>query len=503
MTFFQNKEKMELMLVIGVSFLIFLPFINSGYNSDDPVYLQIADNIRRSPLDPFRGDFQLQCNTLTLFHWNTNGPLVPAYIALVQSLFGGSEKILHLAFYVFVALSAYSMYGLGRHLVGNGVLPAVLFSTLPYFVLQFPMVMTDLPFISLFLASFAFFVEGVNGHKTRMLFLSGVFAGLTVLTKYSGIFTILPLFLIYLAINGKLKFDYYKYLALPLSFFFLWGVHNLLIYGRMHFLEPLYWSGTSGANMLNKILSGITAPMIGGVFPLFTIIAYIERRRELFLVLLVSAMAFAFSGAMEAYLPGRHIVSFTTGLFFFGILVLLKMFNDSADKKNEKVCVAWFGLMLLNHLFVLPYSSARYSLFLLPPFLLLTVKKMRDRKFGKLFLGSVFVLTLGYAAFTAYPTYRWGMAVRDTADYLKNAEYPKDRTWFCDGWGFGYYMKKYGFQEICADEGKVPSKGDTIVTNTVSSCQPDSLDGVKYHLEKEIVVDLVQHQRKFLFFGVD
>ena len=84
----------------GLAVITLLPFIAKPFNIDDPVYLAVAQQIVKSPLDFYGFEFNWYgtLQQVTSFHWYA--PASAYFMAIIGSTVGWSEIAMHAAFFL-------------------------------------------------------------------------------------------------------------------------------------------------------------------------------------------------------------------------------------------------------------------------------------------------------------------------------------------------------------------------------------------------------------------
>ncbi len=177
-----------------LAFVIYnLFFINKAFHIDDPSTIYIARAINQNPLNVPR--------VLCL----SNPILIGYYYAPIIRLFGEREIWLHIFYLPFSLLAIISMFFLGLRFIGKGLLPALSLIVSPAFLIMSHNIMLDIPVLAFSLSAIAAFIYGIDKNDNRLLFLSGVLAGMAGLIKYSGLMVI-PIMFIYALLFSKKRF---------------------------------------------------------------------------------------------------------------------------------------------------------------------------------------------------------------------------------------------------------------------------------------------------------
>ena len=225
------------LLLASVIYSLF--FINKAFHIDDPFIIDIAKAIN-TKFFSMPGSF----STNPIFF--SNPRLMGYYYAPIIKLFGESELWLHIFNLPFSLLVIYSMFLLSSRFAEKSLLPTLSLVVSPAFIIMSHNVMLDISLLGFFLLSIVVFIYGIDQSNNKLLFLSGVLAGVTILIKYSGLLLI-PLMLIYALLFSKKRCSV-LFLLIPLAIFFLWGMHNSICYNKFGFAQVLdmrlkMWSG--------------------------------------------------------------------------------------------------------------------------------------------------------------------------------------------------------------------------------------------------------------------
>lgn len=99
------NDRRAKVLLGGLTVVALLPFLNKAYDIDDPLFLWMAQQIVRQPLNPYGGMVHWSSLAQPMWVAMQNPPLCSYYIAAVGSFAGFGEVAMHLAF-LFPAVAA-------------------------------------------------------------------------------------------------------------------------------------------------------------------------------------------------------------------------------------------------------------------------------------------------------------------------------------------------------------------------------------------------------------
>src|SRR2546423_15665283 len=90
------------------------PFLYKAFNADDPLFLWMAQQIAKHPLDPYGFDVNWASYPEPMWQQMQNPPLCSYFIAAVASVIGWSEPALHLAFLFWAAMSILGTFAIAQ-----------------------------------------------------------------------------------------------------------------------------------------------------------------------------------------------------------------------------------------------------------------------------------------------------------------------------------------------------------------------------------------------------
>ena len=148
-------------------------------------------------------------------------PMVGWVIQLFSlNLLFDSEFFIRLASIVFMTVNTYIIFRIGKELkdARTGLYAALLFTASIYaFVITGIFIMPDTQLMLFWLLAIWMAIRSLSLSKSRYLILFGLFAGLAMLSKYSGVFLWVGMGLYILIFNRKELKNPYLYLALLIS----------------------------------------------------------------------------------------------------------------------------------------------------------------------------------------------------------------------------------------------------------------------------------------------
>ena len=109
----QSSYKPQALLAL-ITAAALAPFLNKAFYVDDPLFIWMAQQIVRHPLNPYGFDVNWSSFTQPMSAVMQNPPLCSYYIAAIGSIFGWSEMSLHAAFLFWATMSILGTFALAQ-----------------------------------------------------------------------------------------------------------------------------------------------------------------------------------------------------------------------------------------------------------------------------------------------------------------------------------------------------------------------------------------------------
>jgi len=481
-------RRRDIAIIIVFTLALLLPFIARPFHMDDAGFIELARVRQEEPLQMVLTDYTFfgQENESFL---DTHPPLDSTYIALVIKVAGESETALHLAFLVFPLIAGISMYFLARRFTRNALLAALLLVGTPGVLVMSQGLMSDVPGLSMWLASVALYIYGLRRDRLWLMALCGITLTLGVFISYQ-VLSAVPLLFAYAYIQRRLSLLAILPFVLPLSSFASYAAWHISILGMLPRFsygvgEPLAWY-----SIIQKGSSVFAA--VGGALVFFAVLLRVLlAKRWDFLVYLAFLVPLWMSVFIQ-YLGGKYSIGAAILAILFiplGILLLYRVFADSwnrlevtalAGQADNVLLLLWLAGVLFYLVVLLPYASVRYLLPAFPPMILFFVRLVEDRLSGRLArdtLIAAVVATASAGLLVAAADYQLATANRDFASreavaYGEVATAEGHQIWFVGEFGYRYYMEQQGFRELPKDT--VVPEGDLIIQSPLADPRPFS-----------------------------
>ncbi len=479
-----------------------LPFLNQAFHIDDRIYLEIAENILRTPLFPYDYPplFEGLISPDAASH--SHLPLIPYYLALIK-LVTHSERewIYHLAFIIFPVLAVLGFYDIATRHLRNPFVATVLLAVAPAFYVLCHTLMTELALLAFWIVALSRFLRMLEGSSSR---LDRIFCALSLLAaSWISLLTAGLLLLMTIAlylrgtrsesrsIGNLSRGSFILLLIIPILSWLVWYVSAYLHYDRLVLLNTFLHISKRAA-LSWDLLGEKTVSFIvncGGVF-LFPLALWYSfstgvAMRLLVLVALGTLVPFYSGWGNWPLAPVLlFVLFFTSGLLtswrMLGVNVPSRELTSNSSPKERKsreldqlIFRLWFWGVFVGYLCFFYSGSVRYSILALPPVILIWIATLEHRIKDEYLLRNLIwlgvFLTALYSVFLAYGDYRFAEVYRKNAQEIRRDYVRPGRTvWFTGEWGFRYYLEKEGARGL-ARTASGPREGDIIVKPYLAS----------------------------------
>lgn len=472
----------QIAIVIASVAILLLPFSDKAFHMDDTLFMWVARQVVQSPSDFFGFTGNWGGVEEEARRFIKNPPLVSYYIALISSIFGWSERAMHIAMTVPAALAATGAWLLGRRLCPSPLAATLAGVMTPVFALSGTTVMCDMTMLAFWVWAIFLWVKGIEDGRWRWLAISSILIAAASLAKYFAI-SLIPLLAVYTIFKGRRHIKGLVWLAVPVAILALYQFYTEGIYGRGLLLDASAYSvnvrsadGTdAGLDAIWKIILGLsftgggaitilfiqtlirpakTLPfiLIGGIVTTAVILAGHARGQAFYSAgaldtgLAMQFGAFTACGAMILWLAAtdlmkrRDAASCLLALWVFGTFVFAVFFNWTVSGRAVLPIAAAAGMIVMRGLEEerRPYAVSRLALA---------------------------VITGALVSFSvSLADYSLAQTARSAASTIIKRYQAEGRTiWFQGHWGFQYYMEEGRAKPIDFKRSFI-SPGEVIVT---------------------------------------
>lgn len=220
----------EVIFLALATVLCLAPLVDKALETDDTLFVRAAQHIQNRPLDYYGFDVHWSLSPTPMHVETKNPPLACYYLAAAGTLFGWSERALHLAMLVPAVLAVWGAYAVARQCEAPPVWSA--FATLgtPVFLVSASMLMCDVWMLAFWLCAAAAWLRGVDTDEARWLAVAAAAAGLALWTKYFAV-ALPPLLLVYAVRRRGLLWAGHLWLAVPVAMLAAYEWVNQRLYG--------------------------------------------------------------------------------------------------------------------------------------------------------------------------------------------------------------------------------------------------------------------------------
>jgi hypothetical protein len=449
-------EARRLLIVLAAVALLRLPFLDHPIQGDDVYYLAIARNAVLDPLHAMQMGYTFQGDRVSMAG-HPHPPLNAYILALLIRLFGGVREIpFHAAYLIFSLIAVGAMYRLSRRFTEHRLLATCLFATVPAFVVNGNSLESDLPFLALWMAGFAFYFDG--RHRLAALSLA-----LASLAAYQAIF------------------------AVPILAHHAWYHRRR---SRTAWLAVLAAPLTLAAWQLFQIATGGSLPagVLAGYLHSYGLLAAVKKLRS----------AIALTGhlgwlALPLALPPAWLVpdALLAICAAAGLALLARwMILLRRDRRSDDGLLAAWGLVFFAGAVAVFFAGAARYLLPLTPAVIFTVLRALSRPW---LLWPVAAVNLGLGLTMASANYHhWDQYRRFASDLAPLTG--GRRLWTNAEWGLRYYLEQIGFEALRRSQPLYP--GAILVTSALAG--PVTAPGPR----REILRAEIHSRRPLRLFGL-
>jgi len=465
--------------LVALTFACLALFLDKAVHVDDTLFLRAAQQIQKHPADFYGFRMNWFGTTRQMTDNFDNPPLACYYIALVAAAAGWSEPILHLAFALPALMAILGIFSLAKHHCSRPYIAAAVALLTPVFLISATTLMSDVLLLAFWVWALFFFERGLQEDRFSAFLLSGLLAGMAVLSKFSGL-ALLPLMAVY-GFHRKRRGGWWLIaLAVPLLFAAACEWTTFSLYGKGLFLTAAGVSSKArvhGGSLLERGIVGLS--FVGGCFlPLLLFIPYLWSVKKILIglcLMLPCLLVFPRLGKYSLLwgidgTPDWFLFVQSTLFVIGGMHVLLLAVSNFWQHRSSSSLLL---LLWILGIFVFATGlnwtlNGRSILPMLPAVGILIARRLEEqltpatagrhwRSLWPLLPATALSLLLVKADSDLAATGR-DAAANLCARYLG----PANTLWFEGHWGFQYYMEERGAKPLERDFA-LPRKGDIIV----------------------------------------
>lgn len=478
---------------------------DKAFHIDDTAYLEIARWIAQQPLRPLSGLLSWG-NDFEPIYVTNQPPLYFYLMAVVGTLFGWTEAVMHSLMALFSLWAIFVFYRLSRlWFKAHAVWLASLLALNPAFVLG-QNSMVDIPLLAIWLQFFLILLSP-SKHTGRQLLWASVFCALALLVKYTSL-VLLPILL--LNILWRRRFVYLFCLLVPVSALGIWSLFNLYDFGKIHLIGrpvmpksmQLYWN-------LNVYWVGI----LGAISPFAGLVFYSKMQLAIHfwikalwsLLLLICLASYCLLLGWFVTNPQWLAVNFVLQVSFFstglGLLVaalqaLWKKVIQTQEQILENLTLGyWLFAPALFLVMFTPFMATRHVLLSLPALILLTCHVAG--KHTRIVLGLAVSLSLAVSCLLSAAD-NWYAEIYRTQALQIRKQFPNDTLWFSGNHGWQWYASNLGMNQYSnRHDFEQPKAGDIMIETQTVCCALPLNQKFKLQLIEERIIERDRRVERF------
>lgn len=494
---FASVPPLTWLLLLTVICLV--PFVRKAFYIDDTLFLRVAEQIQKHPLNFYGFNINWYGYTMPMTAAFDNPPLTSYYIALVATIFGWSERTLHLAFLLPALAAVWGVFALAKNYCERPFTAALIALLTPVFLISATSVMCDVTQLAFWVWSLVLFEKGLQTGCRFSFVGSGILAGLAFLAKYLGL-SLVPLLLAYGLCKKRRAGWWLVAPMIPLLFAAGYEWLTFQLYGQGLLLAAAHDAAKLRATAYfipwEKVNIGLS--FIGACFlPVLLYAPLLWTRRILLAMPCLMAAGLLVLPRVTAYLPfiWKADGHFAWGIFVYiatlvvaGLYVLLLAAMDLWERRDavSALLFLWLGGIFVFTVALNWTIDGRSLLPAAPAVGILAARRLdqnypRARRFWRVqffwpaFLTAAISLCLVKADCNQSDSQR--AAAGELGAQFQSVE---NTTWFYEHSGFQYYIGQFGAKVMDIKSPKLAA--GNIVISPLNADDPFSNSPDKFRL---------------------
>ena len=478
-----SNARSQLLLIVA-TLLCLLPFSGKAFHIDDPLFLWSAQHITAHPLDPYGFQLIWYRSVMSMAEVTKNPPLACYYAAVIGSIFGWSERALHLGFLLPALAMVLGTYHLAKRFTSAPLVAAAATLLTPGVIVSASSVMCDTMMLAFWIWAIVLWLEGSESGKQHLLLASSLLVAAAALSKYFGI-CLVPLLFVYSVTKQRRLGAWVWYFLLPI--FLLAGYQSWThaLYGRGLFSDALNFAPQRVTNAwyLVVLYPIVCASFTGGcALSAVTLAPLVWPRKYILIAILLGGMAvvagwvvmgprlqgirvgtalqqhwWTVGPELTLYVGGgvsilalavldlwkhRNADSLLLGLWVFGTFAFAAFLNWTVNARSVLPLIPAVGILLARRLDALGIVLAKPL---------------------QLKVAAALLVSGAIAFWVAWADADLANSARQTATALaQRTKNPTGTVWFQGHWGFQYYAEPLGMRPLDFTQS-TPNPGDLLI----------------------------------------
>ena len=438
------KTGVSITILVALTLCSFVPFAARAVYLDEHVFLHIAESVWQKswlfPQDTPWTYFGIPAANLAI---QTHPPVGEYCMAIMLKLFGSFREIpFHLLWGIFSIMAVLGFYRLARYFTDAPLLVGSLFAVSPAFFVTSQTLMMDIPLLAFFLVGFGFYLDCMEGKRSRLWLVWLCFI-LSAGTGYTALIPMGCLFLWALA-NKRPKMELFAIASAP-AVMLCWLLTMRHHFGVVPLAGVIQHFSTHSAFPSNVLP---TFSFLGGVGLLpWAFIALIDlpKKRMIAGAGILGAALLSLFHSWPSQLHRLWYVALASCGIAFLIAFALKASRRSPGRPAiHSFLVLWLPATLLFFLLTADMVNARYMLLSLPPLFLIAFANIRRSA-----AIAALVATAALSVSLAIGDYRYVNSYRDwVAQTIVPLQQQGFRIWSATESGLRFYLKQRGIETL-------------------------------------------------------
>ncbi len=437
----------QLLILLALTVLLRLPFLNLAVQGDDVYYLFGAEHAQIDPLHPTHARYAFLGQEVDM-RGHPHPPLNCWILAGLLAVFGEvREAPFHLAYLVFSLIAVAATWSVARRFTGRPELATLLFLFVPAFVVNGTSFESDLPFLAFWMAAAAFFLDALERRSRLSLAVSAVCLGIASLAAYQAVAAV-PILGFYLWQNKRRWIAAWSVLATPLVVIFGWQLAERLSSGALPATVLAgYFETYNLQSVANKLrnAAALTGHLGWLVLPALSLVAFRLPRRGYWIAAAIAAAA--------AVADPNPLCWASIGC---GVVVLLWLL-EAVRRRTAGFLEVWVLLYFAGALVVFFAGSARYLLPLAAPVAILAVNRLLETRLSPWVLYLCVALQAALGISLAAVNARQWNAYRAFVQQVE-PRLQRHRVWINSEFGLRFYAEQAGGLPVLLGQPVAPGE---------------------------------------------